>query len=169
MVALRNPLNNEIITAAERASANIKLGCDAAFDACTKAGEVTPARKHPLIKAKEYLARARGHWARAKQMGASPEQLAALEGFGRAAAKAVAEAEARAALPAPNRAEKIRRAWLLKGKNSFEAAVIAADAMVGAGLVADRVAGMHRIVEVSGHLAMATTDAVLAAWLQVQP
>jgi len=168
MVAIVNPINAEVITAAERARANVQLGCGAAFDAITKAAEVTAARRHPLAKAREYLGRARNHWARAKAQGASPQQLAALEGFGRRAAQAVAEAEARAAEGAA-KAERVRRAMLLKGMNALEAARVAADSMVSAGLVADRVAGMSALVEITGHLALATTDAVLAAWLQVQP
>jgi hypothetical protein len=170
MVAIINPQTQEIITAAERAAANIKLGCDAAFDAMTQAGSVTASRKAPLAKAVEYLGRCRNHYARAKAMGASPEQLSALASFGKRAAEAVAIAEARAnSTEAPaTKALRFARAKQLTGMNVREAARHVANALVTAGLAADAAAGIAALAAKIDPRA-ATVDNILVAWMALQP
>lgn len=170
VASITNPLTLETITATERAAAAVSLGIGAAHDAVARAAHVTPSASGELAKAKEYLARCRNHYARARAFGASAEQLAGLAAAGKAAAEAIAKAEARAASTdtAEARRDRRARAMKMKGLNVREAVRLVAEDLVAAGLAVDVAAGVRSLAGVCDPRS-ATVEVILQAWLELRP
>ena len=169
--SITNPLTGEVVTPRERAHAATTLAVTCAAAAVERAQAVTARAHAPLKKAQEYLQRARNHWRRAVAFGATPAQVQAIVEGGRAAAEAVAKAEAlvvQSTAEAALKRLKQARALALKGMNTREAARLVAEALVKSGHVADVGAGIAvLLVEVPRETA--TPDLILNAWMTLDP
>lgn len=169
--SITNPLTGEVVTPRERAHAATTLACTCAAAAVERAEAVTARAHAPLKKAQEYLVRARNHWRRAVLFGASPAQVEAIVEGGKAAAAAVAKAEAlvkQSTADAATRKLTRARALALKGLNTREAARHVAEALVTSGHAANVGAGIALLLaEVPRETA--SPDLLLTAWLKLDP
>jgi hypothetical protein len=169
--SITNPLTGEVVTPRERAHAATTLACTCAAAAVERAEAVTARAHAPLKKAQEYLQRARNHWRRAVSFGASPAQVQAIVEAGKAAAEAVAKAEALVAqstAEAATRKLKQARAVQLKGMNVIEAVRHVAEALIVSGHTTHRTEGVHKIAALVDP-PTATPDLILNAWMTLDP
>lgn len=162
MVQSTNTLNK--ISNTDRAAANIGLAMMCLADARRLAAEVTATKTKPAQDAADYLSRARNHYARAVECGATRSDLAEVVQMGAAVKAEVEVATARAAA----KARKHQRALSMKGMNVREAARFVAERLVEAGLAADVGEGVE-ILKGEVEPRTATVDALFTAWLALVP
>lgn len=128
------------------------------------AEKITATATATAPKVEEHISRARNHYKRAQEFGATKADLAPICSLWDAIKPSVEAGRTHAAA----KAKKIQRALAMKGMNVREAVRLVAEEMVKAGVATDLVAAVE-VLKVEVDPRTATTDLLLAAWLKLVP